>query len=501
MNRPRSPAPLLLALILLLAAGLRIFNLPALGFWTDEFCSLSEANGWGLAVSRLPGVGVIQPGPRYTRLIDARPISRIFTEISHDDAHPPLYFLLLRGWENLFGDGESAVRSLNVLFSLASIALLYAAVRQQHPPSVALPACLLMAVANPQIQFAQEARNYMPLVTCSLLAAFFLLRLQKSGANPFRVAGLFFSVLIMLFMHYFALPIAAAMGLYALTSMRAKERTAAAGAIVAAGLVFAVTWGPMMFRQLPIFSAGHQWLAEPGSHSLSRTLILLEELPGRFIFETDDSPVFHAIAVASGLMWLALLPAFFSPGQRLWAIWLTFVVGMVATTDILQSTGQLKFIRFTLAATPPAYVMLASLPLGRWRVVPPLAATVLALIALHGWAYFPPWKLDFRTPAQAIADRIQDDDALVFVGSDPVTLALTYNGFRHYLHPPNTLVLLDQPADAAVLARLRTARQIWVVDLPQKRPIDQMLPGFVSLEPPGRVPFFVDLYRGTLTAR
>jgi hypothetical protein len=37
------------------------------------------------------------------------------------DAHPPLYYLLLKGWIALFGDSPFALRGLSVVFALASI--------------------------------------------------------------------------------------------------------------------------------------------------------------------------------------------------------------------------------------------------------------------------------------------------------------------------------------------------------------------------------------------
>src|SRR5579875_653235 len=46
------------------------------------------------------------------------------------DAHPPLHYLLLKGWIGLFGDSPFALRSLSVVFALASIVVLYALCRE-----------------------------------------------------------------------------------------------------------------------------------------------------------------------------------------------------------------------------------------------------------------------------------------------------------------------------------------------------------------------------------
>ena len=214
------------------------------------------------------------------------------------------------------------------------------------------------------------------------------------------------------------------------------------------------------------------------------------------------------ITVVGAIGWLLVACGVIRAPLRLWAIWVIIVVGAVGATDILTHTAQLKFIRFTLAAAAPMYVLIAAaaprLAIGRMRVgwLIPLGAAAMAIVALPR-AYAPPWKIDFRTPALAIADRLQPHDAIVFIGppKEDVGLALTYNGIRHYLpaNEPSTVALLQNRATADQLAQLSACPQIWVVWIvPQSRSLDSILPGFVSLEPPGHVPYFIDLYRGRI---
>src|SRR3954454_21427743 len=106
-QRRVSPAGILLPLILITAAALRFYNLSALGYWTDEFCTLSSAHGWGLEFLRTPLDQIVpadRPAP--TRYNQARPWRAILPAIVRDDAHPPLYPLLVRACETLMG-GDS----------------------------------------------------------------------------------------------------------------------------------------------------------------------------------------------------------------------------------------------------------------------------------------------------------------------------------------------------------------------------------------------------------
>jgi uncharacterized membrane protein len=99
-----------------------------------------------------------------------------------DATHPPLYFFLLRLWRDI-ADGDLSSRLLSVLCSLAAIAFLYDTVSKLNGPTAAMYAALLMAIAVPQIEYAQATRNY----TLLLLTSW---RMRRSSAsnNPPRPA-------------------------------------------------------------------------------------------------------------------------------------------------------------------------------------------------------------------------------------------------------------------------------------------------------------------------
>ena len=50
---------------------------------------------------------------------------QIATQFVKSDNHPPLYYLLLKLWTNLFGYTEIAIRSLSVLFGVATVYMVY----------------------------------------------------------------------------------------------------------------------------------------------------------------------------------------------------------------------------------------------------------------------------------------------------------------------------------------------------------------------------------------
>lgn len=121
-----------LGLIVVLAAGLRLFNLGLRSVWYDESFSLVLAN-------RDPGT--------------------ILTATAHD-YHPPLWYLLLWLWEKLFGLDLIAARCLSVGWGVATVALLYLLAQKLFGSRTALLAALLAALAPFEILYSQEVRMY-----------------------------------------------------------------------------------------------------------------------------------------------------------------------------------------------------------------------------------------------------------------------------------------------------------------------------------------------------
>ncbi len=140
-----------LALILLLAAGLRFARLGAPSLWNDEGNSAALAG---------------------------RSLAQIARDAAND-IHPPLYYWLLSGWTRLVADpllgigtSEVGLRSLSALLGVGLVALIYALGVRLAGRWTGLAAALL-AAANPfQIYYSQEARMYMLLAALGALAMY-----------------------------------------------------------------------------------------------------------------------------------------------------------------------------------------------------------------------------------------------------------------------------------------------------------------------------------------
>jgi mannosyltransferase len=162
--------------ILALAAAVRFYGITRPYMWFDEAFSVQ---------------------------LSAYPPSLIWFHTGHD-LHPPLYYLLLHVWMNMFGQGVLAVRALSVLAGVVTVALGVWLMRLIASTRVALLSGLLLAVFPVAVLFSQEARMY------ALLGVFLLgatLALVHWIKQPRQLRYLVFYALLMtlaLYTHYYA---------------------------------------------------------------------------------------------------------------------------------------------------------------------------------------------------------------------------------------------------------------------------------------------------------
>ncbi|MFN8391675.1 MAG: hypothetical protein U0136_15405 [Bdellovibrionota bacterium] len=112
-------------------------------------------------------VALLLRGP----LLDAVPLSHdefeslaesaSFLDVAAERGNGPLYFAILRAWRIFFGDSAIALRSLSVLFSIASIAMVWrCSLQLSDDHRVATLATTLFAVLPNWIWHARDARMY-----------------------------------------------------------------------------------------------------------------------------------------------------------------------------------------------------------------------------------------------------------------------------------------------------------------------------------------------------
>ena len=99
MDRKKYLSIWLWLLVILVAVGLRVMFIET-PFWYDEACS------WATAIQAFP--------------------KGILDNLNNVDLqHTPLYFFILHFWMKIFGDSEISIRSLSLIFGVATIPMVY----------------------------------------------------------------------------------------------------------------------------------------------------------------------------------------------------------------------------------------------------------------------------------------------------------------------------------------------------------------------------------------
>ncbi|HSV16554.1 MAG TPA: glycosyltransferase family 39 protein, partial [Tepidisphaeraceae bacterium] len=408
-----------LFIILLVAVLLRLINLSAQSFWLDELWTIEVSAGQASEHRSLPVDVLLTAPPDLTHAAGLHGFTRIWTGMDQIIG-PPLYHIALRVWMFAFGESESAIRSFSALCSSVAVFLLFFCRRPGDPPQAALWGCAVMAVAGPQIVYAQETRPYAMMLALGLAAVVLVQRVERLGPTAGRLAALWFVLLCLLLTHYFAVGAPLAVMLYAAAQTRGRTRIALLLTAAAAGLCFAVCWLPFMSRQVPQFSVTDRaaaFLAEQSPNHLVRTGWRLATLPISLLCDRRPIPMYYA----SGLL-IYLAAAVLAWRRRIWSIWPVWFAGIVAVPgvlDLLRATRHLEYIRYSLLAGPAVYIVIAHLffesPRFRFmaHIVP--AVVVLCCVLQLRRAY-DTQKPDYRAAAAVLRASASGGDVIVFAG-------------------------------------------------------------------------------------
>ncbi len=162
-------------LITLLAAFMRLHGLAYKSFWMDE--------GMSVEYARLPWAVFLKT-------------------LWNREANMALYYILLRYWL-LLGRSDGFVRGLSVIFSVATVPVLYLLAKRLFDRQTAIVAAFLLAIHAYHIRYAQEARGYALVVFLSVLASWLLVRnLQEPSSSHW---GIYTAVCVLaVYTHFYA---------------------------------------------------------------------------------------------------------------------------------------------------------------------------------------------------------------------------------------------------------------------------------------------------------
>ncbi len=167
-KRPFSSARVpILILIILLAFWLRLHNIDAFSFWTDE------------------GLTPLRSGYSIPEILSNR---ILIQEGVTNDTHPAFYFLIIHLTRQLFGETDFAYRFPSTLAGVLLVPVMFQFGRRLRDQWLGVVAMLLTAVNPLYLWYANEARMYTILVLLLAVASYVLWRALAVCRKPFAVS-------------------------------------------------------------------------------------------------------------------------------------------------------------------------------------------------------------------------------------------------------------------------------------------------------------------------
>lgn len=220
---------------------------------TIEQCAPSSAPFWAWP-ALIAGLGLllrilylhhesVSGDEAFSITLTRDPLGLMMHRLVLDLVHPPLHYLALREWLELFGFGLMQARVLSVIFGTLAIVFLYLLAEYLFDRRVAALSALLMAVSQLAIMFSQEARPYAQTHLLALACTYLFLRAWREERALYWWSFVGCSVLL-LYTNYFGAFLIAALLLVAL--IYRKHHRLRLGRLVGGVVVMLVLYEPWL---------------------------------------------------------------------------------------------------------------------------------------------------------------------------------------------------------------------------------------------------------------
>jgi hypothetical protein len=194
---------LLLLVALLLAVLLASVNMATRFLWWDEH--------WSTQIAGTGMYGPLSPAQIWQNSIDV-------------PEHPPLFYLLLAGWSQIFGSTQFALRLLSLCAGVLTLAWGYRFGAWLDGRRLGIATLAIMSGAAYLLHYFAELRPYMLHALFGVMTSALYWRLISGKRSPFLYVGFMLSTAGLLYTHYFALILGAALGSYHVLFVRKDAR-------------------------------------------------------------------------------------------------------------------------------------------------------------------------------------------------------------------------------------------------------------------------------------
>jgi uncharacterized membrane protein len=273
----------------------------------------------------------------------------ILTRFVVADNHPPLYYLSLKAWSQMFGYSEIALRSLSVLFGLGTVVIVFFIAKELFKKDkwTIIISCLFLATSQFHIYYSQEARMYVMAGFFASLAVLSFLKTLHHKVNMAWWVVFSISLPLMMFSDYMPVFLLPVFWIYPLIIKKDKS-----------------WWIKLVMAHLPLGILGLYWLPT----------FLIQSQNGKWLIA--NLPLWKSVAGGATLKQLGL-------------VWVKFIFGRISFNN--------KAIYYSLIAIislPLAFIFARALHFWRklsfvwlWLIVP-IFLGFIASIWFPAFIYF-----------------------------------------------------------------------------------------------------------------
>ena len=228
---PQRKLFILIISLLVLGIFFRFVNLDRKVYWHDEVYTSMRSSGYTgdeLGEQVFNGSVVsIADLQKYQRLSPEKDLSDTVDALIKHPEHPPLYYLMVRFWMQLFGSSVAVTRSLSAVLSLLVFPSIYWFSLELFESSlVGWVAVAIFSVSPFHVLYAQEAREYSLWTVTILLSSASLLRAIRQTKHqdtklPILSWGMYAVTLVLSFYTFlFSAFVAIGHGIYVFATQR-----------------------------------------------------------------------------------------------------------------------------------------------------------------------------------------------------------------------------------------------------------------------------------------
>ena len=118
----------------------------------------------------------------YSIILAKQPVVELL-HLTGVDAHPPLFYLILKAWGSVFGWTELSLRMLSALLSMATVGVMAVLLRKLFTPRVALVTLPFLVLAPFWLRYGYEIRMYALAGLIGALASLVLFRAVETRGD------------------------------------------------------------------------------------------------------------------------------------------------------------------------------------------------------------------------------------------------------------------------------------------------------------------------------